>query len=920
MNWLEGFIAGVRSLFRRTSVELELNEELDLFIEKAAEHNECLGMTPEEARRKARIAVGSRNAVKHRIWSARWESAAENLWKDTRLGMRSLVKSPGFTAVALLSLALGIGANTAIYTLLNAVLLRSLPVPAPHQLVLFGRGLDVGSTGGMPDGSIDLLSYPFYREFAAKHSSYSGVTAVMSVQMRSHLKLPGGNGEEVRIDLVSGSYFSVLGVSPALGRTISEADDKTAGEGAVAVASYGWFQRHFQGNPAAIGRAIRIQGRDYTIIGVAQPGFAGLVPSRGADLWVPLSMEKEISPGWNGLMDVQFRSLYIIGRLKPEVSLAQAATETNLLFRRIIRGEFLSDHPSERDLAQLQKATIELTPASRGLPGTRAKLTVPIAILMGIVALVLLMACANIANMLLARGVARSHEVAIRQSLGASRRRIVLQLLTESSLVAVGGALLGVAMAWGCGRVLAVTISHGSTAQIPEYLAPDMNVLYFALGVTVLTALLFGMFPALRASRLELTSALKDGRGSSQANARAALSRGLVTGQIALSVLLLAAAGLFLRSLMNLNQVDVGFDPTRITQFSLDEYAANLPLDGRLVQLQKQIERSVEALPGVESASFGMFVFNQGMWSDSMVVEGAPRTPENGEDALYNVVGNDYLKTMGIPLIAGRNFTDSDTDKGPHVAIVNETLARRFFPNSSPIGHRFCLCDADPAHGQPGPFDIEIVGVARDSRTVSLGEDQHMVAYFPYAQRVQYFGNLVVRSGLSSEVLAPAVRRAIAQANPEIAVASARPVTEIVEASISTQRTVGVLSAIFAGLAVFLAAIGVYGLISYSVARRTHEIGIRLALGADAGKVTWMVVRESLMLLAAGLAVGLPVALGIARGLSQLLEGQLYKVSTVDPVTFAAAACVVCVMTLCAAWAPARRAARVDPIEALRCE
>ncbi|HEX8811752.1 MAG TPA: ABC transporter permease, partial [Terracidiphilus sp.] len=571
--------------------------------------------------------------------------------------MRSLAKSPGFTVIALLSLALGIGANTAIYTLLNAVLLRSLPVPAPHQLVLFGRGRMVGSTGGTPNGNAELFSYPFYREFAAKQSSYSGVTAVSSIQMRSHLKLPSGNGEEVHIDMVSGSYFGVLGVPPALGRTISEADDRTAGAGAVAVASYSWFQRHFQGDPAAIGRAIRIQGRDYTIVGVAQSGFSGLAPSQATDLWVPLSMEKEVSPGWNGLADIQFQSLYIVGRLKPEVSLAQAATETNLLFRRIIRSEFLAGNPSERDLAELQKASIELTPAAGGLPGMRARLTAPIAMLMGIVALVLLMACANIANMLLARGVARSHEIAIRQSLGANRSRIVLQLLTESSLVAFGGALLGIGMAWACGRVLAVFISHGDTTQIPEFLAPDISVLFFALGVTALTALLFGMLPALRASRLKLTSALKDGRGSSQANARGALSRGLVAGQIALSVLLLAAAGLFLRSLVNLNRVDVGFDPTRVTQFSLDEYAANLPLDSRLVQLQKQIERSVEALPGVESASFGMFVFNQGMWSDSMVVEGAPRTPENGEDALYNVVGNDYLKTMGIPLIAGRNFT-----------------------------------------------------------------------------------------------------------------------------------------------------------------------------------------------------------------------------------------------------------------------
>jgi predicted permease len=920
MSWLNSLIAGVRSLFGRHRVEQELDEELDFFQEQAAEHNERLGMTPEEARRAARVTIGSRNSVKQKVWASRWESVVENLWKDARLGTRSLLWTPGFTAIAVISLALGIGANTAIFTMLNAVMLRPLPVEDPRQLVLFGDGTWVGSTDGMPNRSWRLFSYPFYRAFAAQTNAFSRVTAVSSIQMGGHLASSSGAPEQVQIDLVSGSYFSVLGVPPALGRSINEADDRTAGAGGVAVASYAWFQRHFGGNPAALGTTVHIQGHDYTIVGVAQPGFAGLAPSSPADMWIPLSMEKEISPGWNGLGDKDFQSLYLIGRLKPGVTMEQATASTNLLFRQIIRDEFLGDHPTEHDLAELEKANIELTTAAGGLPGLRIRLSTPLTILMGIVVLVLLIACVNIANMLLARGVARSREIAVRQALGATRGRIVAQLLTESILLALGGAALGVLVAWGSGRLLSVYLSHGVNARIPEYLAPDARVLLFTLAVTGFTALLFGMLPAVRAARLELTPVLKEGRGGSRADARGALSRGLIVGQIAISVLLLVAAGLFLRSLVNLNRVDLGFDPKHAMVFELDEQAANLPIDSRLTQVHRQIEQNVRSLPGVEAASFSFFAFNQGEWSDSLMMEGVPRNPQNDSDVLYNVVGTQYLKTFGIPLVAGRTFNDQDTAKSPNVALVNETLARAFFPNSSPIGHRFCLCDSSAAHPQVGPFDIEIVGVVRDAHYEGVGEQQHMAAYFPYAQRVQYFWNFTVRSNESPASLFPAVRKAIAQVNPQIVVSSVVPLTEMVEDSIKTQRLIGLLSAFFAALAVFLVAIGIYGLISYSVARRTSEIGIRVALGAPAWALVWMVVRESLVLLAAGLAVGLPIALMTARSLSQFLKAMLFQVSAVDPVAFALAIAVACVMTLCAAYLPARRAAEVNPVDALRCE
>ena len=919
MGMISSIAAGLRSLFAKRRVERELDDELSAFAEAAAADHQSRGMTPEDARRAALTEMGSRNALKHQVLSSRWESHVESLLKDIRIGIRGLAKTPGFTVVALLSLALGIGANTAIFTLINAVLLRSLPVSHPEQLYLFGQGKWRGSTGGMPDASWQLFSYRFFKDFSAQTQSFSGVAAQSSIQMSSHISIAGGSVERVRIDLVSGNYFNVFEVTPALGRVIAESDDQVAGASPVAVASYGWFQRHFQGNPAAIGQSVHIQGRDYTIIGVARPGFNGIAMDQPTDLWIPLSMEKEISPGWNGLADNDFESLYVVGRLRPGVPLAQASASTNTLFRQLIRAEFLGGAGSSDDLGKLQKARIELTPAPGGLPSLKLRLSAPLQILMVIVALVLLIACANLANMLLARGVSRARELAVRQALGASRRRIMVQLLTESFLLATAGAAFGILLAWS-GLHLLLSLGSDGPEPIPLDLSPDIRVLSFTLLITALTAILFGVAPALRATRLELTPALRDGRGASSASARSALSRSLIVGQVALSILLLAAAGLFLHSLYNLTRVDLGFDPRNVTVFSLDEYAANLPLDARLIQLQQQIEQKVQALPGVQSASFSMFTFNQGEWSSGLAMQGVSKNTLNSEDVLYNVIGTQYLQTVGIPLISGRNFTTQDTATSPHVAIVNETLGRNFFPTGSPLGHHFCLCDPADSHEQKVEFDIEIVGVVRDARYVRMGESRHMAAYFPYTQHIQYFGNFSVKSATSAATLIPAVRRVVAEVNPEIAVAQVEPMAAQVQGSIGTQRLIGWLSAFFAGLAVFLAGIGTYGLISYSVARRTNEIGIRVALGAQTPTLLWMVLRQSLILLATGLLIGIPVALVTARSLATVLREQLFHVSPMDPLTFAIACLVVSIMTIAAAWIPARRAAKVDPLTALRCE
>ncbi|MFC5864312.1 ABC transporter permease [Acidicapsa dinghuensis] len=916
MTWLRNLTTGLRSLISKPRVDSELDEELASFAASSAADKQRAGMSPREARRAARAEIGSVAAVKHQVWSSRWEGVLDNFFHDLRYSFRMMLKSPGFTLIALLSLALGIGANTAIFTLLNAILLRPLPVLKPQELYLFGPGRAAGSAGGLPDDKTQLFSYPFFREISQKTQSFSGIASLCSLQLGNYASIDGAPYTPVHIDLVSGNYFSVLGVPAFLGRTISTDDDRTAGAGPVAVASYAWFQRQFHGDPSALGKIIHIQEHDYTLIGVAQPGFFGVTVGQSTNLWIPLSMEKEVSPGWNGLNDKLFQSLYLIGRLKPGISVSQASAETNAFFKQVLRAEYVGNPPSQKELQAIQHASIELTPAERGISRLRRAFGLPLKILMTIVALVLLIACANIANMLLARGVARTREIAVRMALGASRARIVIQLLTESLLLACLGAGIGVALAWRTGAML-LNMAAPGPEPVPVNLTPDLPVLGFTLGITVVTALLFGMLPAFKATSLEFTPALKDGRGSSSAKTRGALSRSLIVGQVALSVLLLIAAGLFLHSLLKLTSIDTGFDKRNTLLFSMDSSTANLPHgtpdEIRSVHLQEQIEQRVQSIPGVKADSFAFFTFNEGGWTSDVTFNGIPRTPENSRAVANNNVGNGFFEAMGIPLVAGRAFNDHDTQTSPKVAIINETMAHRFFPNESPIGRRFGFGE-DTAHSN----DIEVVGVVKDAKYFGLTEDATMADYFPCTQNVGFYGNFLVRyaPGANRQLLVSQIRAAIAQTNPNILVTNVSSLEEQVDQSISTQSLIAKLSAFFGVLAVFLACIGIYGLLNYSVARRTSELGIRLALGAQSNSLLWMILRESIVLLTVGLVIGVPVALATTR----ILKSQLYELSPLDPLSISTAVAIIAVMTVFAAWLPARRATRIDPMTALRCE
>ena len=831
------------------------------------------------------------------------------LIQDLKFGLRMLAKNPGFTAVAVLTLALGIGANTAIFSLMNVIMLRELPVKNPQQLVLLGTGSSAGSTEDF--ANTELYSYPFFREVRQKNQVFSNASAMLSIFFtQMHGAVEGkADLEPMNVQLVSGSYFPLLGVNAILGRVFTEAEDEPAGGHPVAVISYSWWDRRWARNPAAIGKTVRLGSTVYTIIGITPPEFFGTTVGQSPHLWIPLSMEKQVSPGWNGLDDKNFESLYILGRLKPGVSAGQAQANVNLLARQIWQ-EFAGPTLSKQQQDDLRHTRIELTPVARGLPKPRYGAALPLQILMAVVGLVLLIACANIANLSLARGTAREREIAVRMALGAGRPRLIRQMLTENLLLALAGGALGVVLAGWAGNGLLSMVPHG-TDPLPLDVTPDARVLEFTFIISLVTALLCGIAPALRATRIALGSSLKEGRGAASVTSRSPLAKGLIVSQVALSLVLLIGAGLFLRTLVNLSNVDTGFNKENVLTFGIDPPAIGYKEDARLVSLYQQIEQRVSALPGVRADSISFFTFDQGSWTSNVSVIGRAPTPEDDMMATHNVVGPGYFATMEIPLLLGRVFGAQDTANSPKVAIINETFARRYLPGGSPIGRHFGL-GGDPEHSN----DIEVVGVVKDAKYVSLRERPTPAAYYPYTQHVQYLNDFEVRYTGKPEVIISEVRQAIGQVDRSLPVAYRGTMVEQVNRSTASQTMIARLSTFFGLLAAFLACIGIYGLMSYAVTRRTNEIGIRMALGASGAGVLWMVMRESLLLVAVGVGIGIPVALAATR----LVASVLYGLKASDPVTITAAALAMVAVAALAGYLPARRAAKVDPMVALRYE
>jgi predicted permease len=894
-------------LIRRRQFDADLEEEIRLHLELREQEQVRAGLAPRDARYAALRRFGNETLLKeesYMVWGWEW---LESLVQDATYGSRAMLRSPGLTIVALLSLALGIGANSAIFSLLDAVMLRSLPVKDPAQLVLLGKGSASGITDDF--ARTQLYSYPFYREMRGENQVFSDTAAICSMTNEVHGFVEGRTeSEPMNVQLVSGTYFTTLGVRAFLGRTLSDADDNSEGDHPVAVISYAWWKRNLVRDPNVLNRTLKLGTTTYNIIGVAPPEFFGTKVGEAPDMWVPLSMIKAVPPNFGGYKDNFSESLLIVGRLKPGISIIGATSNVNLLFRQILLG-FPDSKLSQENLQKLDKTRVPLTPMATGLSSLRRRFSESLQILMAVVALVLLIACANIANLLLARSTARARELAVRQALGARRSRLIRQLITESLLLALAGGLLGVALASVANRLLLRMVS-GGLDTIPLDVSIDTRLLLFTLAVTIATALIFGTVPAFRATRLQLTDTLKAGRSPQGTSGKNALAKTLVISQVALSLVLMVGAGLFLRSLVNLNNVDTGFNKENVLRLEIDSSSAGYtPGEPREVALDEQIEVRVSALPNVKAASFSAFTFHEGGWDSRIFVPGMKI--DEHIDVEHNVVGTGYLATMQIPLLAGRNFSSSDTSTSQRVVIISEHTAKTLFPRGNPIGSHYSLGQDNKPED-----DLTVIGVVKDVKFDGLAEEPVNLDYMPYTQRPWDFGDFEVRYTGDFAPVAAAVQQTIHSIDRNLPITRVTTLDEQVARSITNQRLVAQLSAFFGLLAVFLSCIGIYGVMSYVVTRRTNEIGIRMALGAGRPNLLWMVLREILILVSIGVVIGVPVTLAGDR----LVSNMLFGLSPTDPLTLVGATVLLLIIAAIAGYLPARRASRIDPMVALRYE
>jgi predicted permease len=851
-------------------------------------------------------------------------ASLDTAFRDFKYALRTLARTPGFTIIAILTLALGIGANTAIFTLLDQILLRLLPVRNPQQLVLLTmHGRHYGSNWGG-----NAISHPMFRDFADHNEVFSDMFARFPFSASLSFN---GQAERVDLELVSGTYFSTLGLNPYLGRIFTVEDDRLPDAYPYVVLNYAYWQSRFSSDPQIIGKTITLNNYNMTVVGVLQPGFDGVELGRSPKLFVPIMMEKEVLVGnpTDMLHERRNRWVNAFGRLKPNITREQAKASLQPFMHSMLEMEVKDKafaHASPYDREQFLKCTIDVLPGSQGRSYTRQALSTPLWVLMATTGLVLLIACANLANLLLVRGSARKKEIAIRLAMGATRPRIIAQLLTESLSLSAFGAFAGLALAYWADKALMAAYLPSDSGGLKISTTPDLRILLFTLGVTVLTGVFFGLLPALQTTKPNVAGTLKDEAAAVVGGGHGALRKSLVIAQVTLSLLLLIGAGLFIRSLGNLRDLGPGFSPQNLVGFEIDPSYSGYSV-ARLKAFYPQLLDSLSSVPGVQSTALASLRILEGdEWDSSMTAEGfSPPTPDAHPEPYMNQISPNYFATLGVPIFNGRDFRPTDTnevkhnpeEKGdmgwePSVIMINETFAKKYFAGRDPVGLHVGF-GSDPGT----PTDMEIIGVVKDIKYTSLRDEIPPQAYLPYMGD-RFLGGMVVyvRTTVDPNLLMTAIRSKVRDLDANIPIFAMRTTDVQINNSLSSERMIASLSAVFGFLATLLAVIGLYGVMAYTVAQRTREVGIRMALGAAQGNVIWMVMREVLILVAIGVAAGVPASLALTK----LVQSQLFGLSPHDPATLVIATIALAFVASAAGYIPAWRASRLDPMKALRYE
>jgi predicted permease len=909
MLWAERLWLRVQMLFRRERAAQQLDDELQFHLEQQIAENVAAGMSEEEARHAAMRIFGNTATLKEETRNTWGWIMLEQIAQDLRYGFRSLRKSPLFAVVAVLTLAFGIGANTAIFSLMDQVLLELLPVKHPEQLVVVAeRGIRFGDSWGDND-----ISYPMYRDFRDGNQVFSG----MFCRYPTSVSLGyGDRTEEVAAELVSGSYFPVLGVTAVAGRTLTSDDDRVPGGHPVAMLSYSFWQNRFSSDQSIVGRQIVINGYTFTVIGVSQAGFDGVELGYKSKVFIPMMMQAQMTPLSDRLEARRLSWVTAFGRLKPGIDIARAKASLQPLMHNIMEVEVQEptvQHYSDYDRGQFLKNSVDVLPGSQGWSDLREEMQTPLWVLAALSGAVLLLACANLANLLLARATTREREMAVRLAIGAGRRRIIRLLLVESLLLAVIGTAVGLGLAFLADRVLLATyFSADSAGDIPFSSIPDMRVLVFALSMMLLTALVFGLAPAIQGSQADVAPALKDRAGSVAGGRQVFLRKLLVGGQMALALLLLIGASLFLRTLANLEGSGPGFPTEHLMTFRVDPALNGYGAD-RATDFFRRLNDDLQTLPGVSSVGMSTMPILQGYgWANPIIAEGYSADPGQEQRPICDMISPKLFTTLGVPVVAGRDFTVLDTRP---VALINETFARKYFAGRNPVGLHIGIVD-DRTARQDAP-NLEVIGVVKDLKFKNLRDPAPPQAYFPYwRDETPRFMTFYLRTRVDPQQLMETVREQVRRLDPNVPVVDLRTIDEQIGLSLKTERLVASLSGAFGALATALAVIGLYGVMAYIVARRKREIGIRVALGALQSDVVWMVMRQVVLLSGAGLAIG---AL-LAFALGSLIRSQLYGLQPHDPFTFVSAGLVLAVAAGMAGLIPSWRASRVDPMHALRHE